>query len=111
MVGCRDVLSNSDRMLSLSCRAHAPSTIFIDEVDSLCTSRGAAGEHEASRRVKSEFLTQIDGAGGGGCWLGFALQGLHEDSLCLLHHAFVFPCCATTWSGVFRGDGLWYHDP
>lgn len=49
------------RALFTIARAKAPSFIFIDEVDSILCSRSSE-EHESSRRLKNEFLTQFDGA-------------------------------------------------
>lgn len=55
-------------------RQHKPSIIFIDEVDSLCGSRNE-NESEAARRIKTEFLVQMQGAGSPLPTVGSACQG------------------------------------
>eukprot|EP00063_Salmo_salar_P053870 XP_014028705.1 PREDICTED: spastin-like isoform X5 [Salmo salar] len=53
------------RTLFAVARELQPSIIFIDEIDSLLCER-REGEHDASRRLKTEFLIEFDGVQSGG---------------------------------------------
>jgi len=52
------------RALFAVARVHQPAVVFIDEIDSLLSQRSDS-EHESSRRIKTEFLVQLDGTSTG----------------------------------------------
>ncbi|ELT94540.1 hypothetical protein CAPTEDRAFT_225098 [Capitella teleta] len=60
------------RALFALARELQPAVVFIDEIDSLLCER-REGEHEASRRLKTEFLLEFDG-----------LHGTNEDKILVM---------------------------
>ena len=58
-------LGESERLVKSlfeTARHNKPAIIFIDEVDSLCSARSDS-ENDATRRIKTEFLVQMQGVG------------------------------------------------
>lgn len=49
------------RTLFQMARERQPAFVFVDEADAILSSR-SDNEHEASRRLKTEFMAQVDGA-------------------------------------------------
>ena len=83
---CQIRVNNLMQALFAVASLRAPSIVFIDEIDSLLTSR-SDGEHESSRRVKTEFLVQIDGCRRVVDIRG-ALIALHAHAL--IQHSYIY---------------------
>lgn len=64
------------RALFQVARELQPAVVFLDEMDALLSKR-KDGEHDASRRLKTEFMVQLDGATAGCCREG---AGRGEDA-------------------------------
>lgn len=84
-------------------RQHKPSIIFIDEVDSLCGSRNE-NESEAARRIKTEFLVQMQGVWGLPWWDKLAWGGGPGERWGAGHPGHVWEKLPDTCVPHFPGD-------
>ena len=76
------------RTLFQVARELAPCILFLDELDALLSIRkGDGSEHEASRRMKTEFMVQMDGIRNSGS----------SDGETAGHHVLIIGCTNCPW--------------
>jgi len=98
------------KQLFTMAREKKPSIIFIDEVDSLCGSR-SEGENDSSRRIKTEFLVQMQGVGNtmdGVLVLGATNVPWELDNAIrrrFQKRIYISLPCATARAGIFKNKG------
>lgn len=74
-------------------RRVGPSIIFLDEIDSILSVRKSDGEHEASRRLKTEFMVQFDGVRSSDA----SNSGSNTTTSCPSDHVLVLACSNCPW--------------
>eukprot|EP00792_Barthelona_sp_PAP020_P004898 TRINITY_DN23_c0_g1_i1.p1 TRINITY_DN23_c0_g1~~TRINITY_DN23_c0_g1_i1.p1 ORF type:complete len:490 (+),score=119.71 TRINITY_DN23_c0_g1_i1:33-1472(+) len=68
------------RILFDLAKYYAPSTIFLDEIDMILSSR-QSDQHEASKRMRSELLVQLDGLEASDAYIFVLVASNHPFSL------------------------------
>jgi len=71
-----------------------PSIIFMDELDSILSARGGGKEHESSRRLKTEFMVQVDGVRSNNKGSGSEFNDEEEQQI---NHVLVLGCSNCPW--------------